>query len=73
MSTTTLVPKEIVKVLALEIAGGVDRAVEHWMGQIDDVLSDRELTSLGRLYAIKGIVERYKDVTGKELARVPEA
>lgn len=59
------VPREIVDVIADEMACGVDRAVEYWMSQIEHALADRELTTLGRVYAIKDVVEQYKALTGK--------
>ena len=58
-------PNNVVDIIAAEIASGVDRAVECWMSQIDEALSDLRLTSLGRLQAVKEIVERYKSLTGK--------
>ena len=48
-----------------EMAGGVDRAVECWMSEIELALNDTRLTSLGRLNAVKEVVERYKSLTGK--------
>jgi|ERR1700683_1442286 hypothetical protein len=65
MATTIAVPREIVDVIADEMACGVDRAVEYWMSQIDHALNDTSLTSLGRLYAVKEVVEQYKHLTGK--------
>jgi hypothetical protein len=65
MATIATVPREIVDVIADEMARGVERAVEYWMSQIEHALADRELTSLGRLYAVKDVVERYRDLTGK--------
>jgi hypothetical protein len=65
MATPTVVPREIINVIADEMAWGVERAVEYWMSQIGHALADRKLTSLGRLYAVKDIVERYKSLTGK--------
>lgn len=62
---TTAVSREIVSVIVHEMASGVDRAVECWMSQIEEALEDTRLTSLGRLYAVKEIVERYKHLTGK--------
>jgi hypothetical protein len=59
------VPREIVDVIADEMAWGVERAVEYWMSQIEHALADGQLTSLGRLYAVKDVVERYKTLTGK--------
>ncbi|HTA24938.1 MAG TPA: hypothetical protein VK763_15500 [Terriglobales bacterium] len=65
MATIATVPREIVDVIADEMAWGVERAVEYWMSQIEHALADRELTSLGRLYAVKDVVERYRELTGK--------
>jgi len=59
------IPTDIVNVIASEMASGVDRAVECWMAQIEHALTDIQLTSLGRLQAVREIVERYKDLTGK--------
>ena len=65
MATAMAVPREIVDVIADEMAWGVERAVEYWMSQIEHALADGQLTSLGRLYAVKDVVERYKTLTGK--------
>jgi hypothetical protein len=58
-------PGNVVEILASEISSGVDRAVECWMSQIDEALTDVRLTSLGRLQAVRQIVEQYKNLTGK--------
>jgi hypothetical protein len=65
VATARAVPREIVDVIADEMAWGVERAVEYWMSQIEHVLADRQLTSLGRLYAVKDVVERYRNLSGK--------
>jgi hypothetical protein len=44
---------------------GVERAVECWMAEIEDALTDMHLTSLGRLNAVCDIVNEYKQLTGK--------
>jgi hypothetical protein len=62
---TTAVPTDIVDAIASEMAVGVDRAVECWMSQIEQALTDVHLTSLGRLNAVRGIVDVYKQLTGK--------
>jgi hypothetical protein len=62
---TTAVPTDVVNVIASELAVGVDRAVECWMSQIEQALTDMHLTSLGRLNAVRGIVDDYKQLTGK--------
>jgi len=47
------------------MAAGVDRAVECWMSQIEQALTDEHLTSLGRLNAVREILDEYKRLTGK--------
>jgi hypothetical protein len=47
------------------MAVGVEKAVECWMSLIEQALTDTHLTSLGRLNAVREILEEYKHVTGK--------
>ena len=65
------VDADVVDVIATEMARGVERAVDRWMAQFESVLEDSSLTSLGRLNAIREIVEKYNCVTGKK-AQLPE-
>jgi hypothetical protein len=62
---TAVLPTNLVEVIASEMAAGVDRAVECWMSQIDHALTDVNLTSLGRLNAVREILNEYKHLTGK--------
>jgi len=62
---TAIIPTNLVEVIASEIAVGVDRAVECWMSQIEHALTDVHLTSLGRLNAVREILDEYKHLTGK--------
>lgn len=64
MATTTL-PADVVDAIASEMAIGVERAVECWMSEIEQALTDDHLTSLGRLNALREIVAEYKHLTGK--------
>ena len=51
---------DLVDVIADEMAAGVDRAVECWMSQIEQALTDVNLTSLGRLNAVREVLDDYK-------------
>jgi len=51
--------------LAAEMAAGVERAVECWLAQVEHALTDTQLTTLGRLNAVRQILDRYKTLTGK--------
>jgi len=55
-----------VQAIAGEMAIGIERAVDCWMAEIDLVLADTRLTTLGRLYAVKDVVDRYKKLSGKK-------
>jgi hypothetical protein len=55
-----------VDAVAREMVFGVETAVECWMAQIDEALTDLHLTSLGRLNAVTQILANYKRLTGKE-------
>ncbi len=62
---TTAVNRDLVQVIAEEMSRGVETAVESWMSQIDQALTDMQLTTLGRLNAVREVVENYKELTGK--------
>jgi hypothetical protein len=62
---TTAGNRELVRVIAEEMAYGVKTAVECWMTQIELALADTGLTTLGRLQAVREVVENYKHLTGK--------
>lgn len=64
MATATI-PANLIDAIAGEMASGVDRAVECWMSQIEQALTDVQLTSLGRLQAVRQVIEKYKALTGK--------
>lgn len=66
MAILTAVPTTFVDVVAAEMAQGVEAAVERWLAQIERALTDRELTTLGRLNAVQEILHDYKRLTGKE-------
>ncbi len=57
--------QDLIRVIAEEMACGVEAAVDCWMTQIDSALTDTRLTTLGRLNAVHEIVENYKLLTGK--------
>ena len=56
---------DLVSLLAAEMASGVERAVECWLAQVEGALTDTQLTTLGRLNAVREILDRYKTLTGK--------
>jgi hypothetical protein len=67
---STALPKnvlceDVVDVIASEMARGVEQAVDCWMSQIEQAITDMHLTSLGRLNAVTDILRKYKTLTGK--------
>ena len=57
--------RQLISVIAAEMAVGVETAVECWMSQIEEALTDVHLTTLGRLNAVSEILDKYKRLTGK--------
>ena len=62
---TTAIPADLIEVIASEMSVGVERAVDCWMSEIEEALTDTHLTSLGRLNAVCEIVNEYKELTGR--------
>jgi hypothetical protein len=69
MSTpsTTTANRELIDAVSTEVCSGIDRAVGFWMKQIEDVLQDSRLTTLGRLQAVKEVVSAYRHRYAAEL------
>ena len=66
MATSAIVGnRDLVRAVAGEMAIGVETAVDCWLSQIDQALSDVHLTTLGRLNAVREILDKYKRLTGK--------
>jgi hypothetical protein len=63
--SSVFVDVNVVNLLAAEMASGVERAVECWLAQVEHALTDTQLTTLGRLNAVREILDRYKSLTGK--------
>lgn len=51
--------RELIEAVVGEMHEGIERAVGYWMAQIESVLLDPYLTTLGRMDAINEIVNRY--------------
>jgi acetyl-CoA carboxylase alpha subunit len=66
MATAAITREDLLDAIVSEMAAGVDKAVECWMAQIDQIFSDSRLTTLGRMHAIREVVDRYKQITGKD-------
>jgi hypothetical protein len=66
MAAVAIAKDEMVNLIVTEMARGVDAAVECWMAQIDEALTDIHLTTLGKMNAVKDVLFRYKALTGKQ-------
>ena len=66
VSTAIPASRDLVEEIATELAFGIERAVDCWMAEMEQALTDTRLTSLGRLYAAREVVERYKSLSDKK-------
>ena len=66
MATATINRDVLLNAIVNEMAAGVDKAVECWMAQIEQIFEDTRLTTLGRMNAIHAVVQHYKQLTGKD-------
>lgn len=61
---------ELIQAVVAEMSQGIECALGFWMEQIEDALSDPQLTTLGRLYAVQAIVQQYRHSTTETGIRV---
>lgn len=57
--------RDFIDAVAAELSSGIDAAVECWMVQVEAALENPRLTTLGRMQAVREILDRYKAATGK--------
>ncbi len=57
--------RDFIDAVVSELAAGIDAAVECWMVQVETALDNPRLTTLGRMQAVREILDRYKTSTGK--------
>lgn len=57
---TVVSNRELIEAVAEEMSQGIECALGFWMGQIEHALGDPRLTTLGRLNAIRTIVQQYR-------------
>lgn len=62
---TLALQRDFIDAVATEIASGIDAAVECWMSQVETALENPRLTTLGRMQAVREVLDRYKNVTDK--------
>jgi hypothetical protein len=63
------VANDFIDAVAMEMCSGIDAAVEAWMAELESILQDPQLTTLGRLQEVTALVARYKSVSGKSELR----
>lgn len=57
---TAAADRELIEAVAAEMSAGIDCAVDFWMSQIDAVFENNQITTLGRLQAIREILRTYQ-------------
>ena len=71
--SSSIVSRVFIDAVATEMASGIDAAVECWMAQLESVLEDSRLTTMGRLQAVQEIVAHYRGTAGGTRMRCSEA
>ena len=65
MSTLLVGTQQFVDAIAAEKILGLEIVVEAWMAQVELALDDPKLTTLGRMYAVREVVSRYRSAAAK--------
>jgi hypothetical protein len=55
---------DFVSLVAEEIASGIDRALQYWLGRIELEIENARLSGADRIHAIEQILEEYKVASG---------
>jgi hypothetical protein len=60
---TVTTDRELIEAVVAEMNAGIECAVDFWVAQIEGILQDPRLTTLGRLQAVQEIVKQYRNST----------
>lgn len=63
---TAATSRELIDAIASEMSDGIQRAVQLWIMEIEDVLEDPRLTTLGRLRAVQEVIQRYHIMSDRD-------
>jgi len=66
MATTPVNPADFIEMIATEMASGIQGAVQCWLKEVESALEDTRLTTLGRMDAVRLVIQRYKQLSGNE-------
>ena len=62
---TAAIPTQFIDIVASEMSSGVERAVEYWLAQIDQIAMNDKITLALKLAAFQGLLQNYKRLTRK--------
>jgi len=71
MATAAIPTQEFVDSVSPLMACGIETAVECWLAEVEQALSDTQLGLPDRLSAARAVLERYKRLTGKTHFHAP--
>lgn len=66
MAATALTREELLSTIVMELASGIDAALEHWMARIEQVLQDSRYTPQEKLSSLREILTEYRLITADE-------
>jgi hypothetical protein len=62
---TTASPTDFINIVAAEMSSRVERAVEYWLAQIDQIVTNDKIALARQLIAVQEVLQDYKRLTGK--------
>jgi hypothetical protein len=62
---TAAIPTDFINIVATEMLSGVERAVEYWLAQIDEIVMNDKLTPSLKLITIHEVLQNYNRLRGK--------
>jgi hypothetical protein len=67
---TVATDRALIEAVVAEMSDGIACAVEFWIVQIENVLQDPRLTTLGRLNLVREIVKQFRCTSKESGAKV---
>jgi hypothetical protein len=62
---TVAIPTDFINTVATEMSNGVERAVEYWLAQIDQIVLNDKITPELKVTAVQEVLQNYQRLIGK--------
>jgi hypothetical protein len=66
---TVAIPADFINIVATEMSYGVEKAVEYWLAQIDQIVLNDKIAPELKVIAVQDVLRNYQRLIGRGLLK----